>query len=260
MQKFSLTCLGVGDGWSCADRNHAAFLYRFGATTLLLDCGEPVDRNLTAGGVDYDSIDGIFLSHLHSDHIGGFFMLMQGFWLQGRRRDLPVHLTGGAIKPLQSMLQALYLFDGLLNFRTRFVAHKAGRSVRIRNVQVTPFPTSHLDGLRMKFQKNFPVDFSAFCFLLQAGGLRIGHSGDLGRPEDLEPILQRPVDLLVCELAHFQPEDLFLYLRGRAIKRIVFVHLARAYWEDLGKTRRLAAKMLPEIPQTFAHDGTVISF
>jgi ribonuclease BN (tRNA processing enzyme) len=259
VQKFSLTCLGVGDGWSCADRNHAAFLYRFGATTLLLDCGEPVDRNLTAGGVDYNSIDGIFLSHLHSDHIGGFFMLMQGFWLQGRRRDLPVHLTGGAIKPLQSMLQALYLFDGRLNFRTRFVAHKAGRSVRVRNVQVTPFPTSHLDGLRMKFEKKFPVDFSAFCFLLQSSGLRIGHSGDLGRPEDLEPLLQRPLDLLVCELAHFQPQDLFLYLRGRAIKRIVFVHLARAYWEDLGKTRRLAAKMLPEIPQTFAHDGTVIS-
>jgi hypothetical protein len=111
----------------------------------------------------------------------------------------------------------------------------------------------------MKFEKNFPVDFSAFCFLLQSSGLRIGHSGDLGRPEDLEPLLQRPLDLLVCELAHFQPQDLFLYLRGRAIKRIVFVHLARAYWEDLGKTRRLAAKMLPEIPQTFAHDGTVIS-
>ena len=85
MKKFSLTCLGVGDGWPCADRRHAAFLYRFGKTTLLVDCGEPVDASLRAHGVKPDAVDRILISHLHSDHIGGFFMLMQGFWLEGRR-------------------------------------------------------------------------------------------------------------------------------------------------------------------------------
>lgn len=258
MRKFSLTCLGVGDGWPCADRNHAAFLYRFGPSTLLLDCGEPVDRTLKAGGFNYDSLDGIVLSHLHSDHVGGLFMLMQGFWLEGRRQDLRVHLPGGAVKPLQTMLQAVYLFDDLLNFRLRFFPLKKGGSFRVHDVQVTPFPTTHLEGLRLKFQKKFPGDFASYCFLLQWRGLRIGHSGDLGRPEDLEPLLRRPLDLLVCELAHFAPEDLFCYLRGRSIKRVVFVHLARAHWADLAKTRRLAAKMLPGIPQTFAHDGTVV--
>src|ERR1051325_11930468 len=40
MAEFSLTCFGVGDGWPCADRKHAAFLYRFGHATILIDCGE----------------------------------------------------------------------------------------------------------------------------------------------------------------------------------------------------------------------------
>ena len=260
MHKRSLTCFGVGDGWPCADRNHAAFLYRFNQTTLLIDCGEPVDGRLKASGVKYDALDGILISHPHSDHIGGFFMLMQGFWLEGRRKDLPVHIPGGVIKPLRQMLKAVLLFDGLMDFKTRYHPLRSARPFRVRNVQVTAFPTTHLEGLRAKFQRKSRADFSAFSFLLQADGVRIGHSADLGRPQDLDPLIQKPLDLLVCELSHFSPEEIFFYLRGRRIKRIVFVHLGRNYWEDLARTKRLAARMLSGIPHTFARDGDRIGF
>jgi hypothetical protein len=103
------------------------------------------------------------------------------------------------------------------------------------------------------------MDFSAFSFLFQYGSLRIGHSADLGKPEDLEPLLEKPLDLLVCELAHFPPEEMFIYLRGRRIKRVVFIHLGRTLWEDIAKTRRFASKMLPDIPHTFAHDGAIFN-
>jgi ribonuclease BN (tRNA processing enzyme) len=256
--KGSLTCFGVGDGRSCPDRNHAAFLYRLGATSLLVDCGEPVDRNFTASGSGPETLDGIVLSHLHADHVGGLFMLLQGLWLRGRRRALPVILPGDAIRPLRQMLRAMYLFDELLKFRLRFTAWQAGRPVMIRNVRVTPFRTTHLDNLRARFQKKYRGDFAACCLLLEYGDTRIGHSADLGRPEDLEPLLQQPLDLLVCELAHFSPAQIFRYLRGRRIGQIVFVHLGREPWENLARTRRLAKKMLPHLRHRFATDGEVI--
>ena len=259
MKRFSVTCLGVGDGWSCADRRHASFLYRFGKTTLLVDCGEPVDGALQAAGHHPDAIDSILISHLHADHIGGFFMLMQGFWLEGRKKELPVRMPGGAIKPLCEMLRTVFVFDELLNFRSKFLPLKSGKPFAVRDVQVTAFPTSHLEGFKAKFHKKYRMDFNAFCFLLQSGGLRIGHSGDLGKPADLDPLLERPLDLLICELAHFPPEEMFFYLRGRQVKRVVFMHLARAYWEDFSKTKKLAAQMLPDIPHSFAHDGAVFS-
>jgi hypothetical protein len=53
--------------------------------------------------------------------------------------------------------------------------------------------------------------------LLESGDKRVAHSGDLGEPEDLEPLLKKPVDLLVCELAHFSPEAIFSYLSGRPV-------------------------------------------
>jgi ribonuclease BN (tRNA processing enzyme) len=257
---FSVTCFGTGDGSPCADRNHASFLYHFGGTSILLDCGEPVDRCYKASGLSYDAIDSIFISHLHSDHVGGFFMLMQGFWLEKRRKDLPVYLPGYAIKPLREMLKAVLIYDELLEFRLRLLPLRKEKPVSIGRLRVSAFHTSHLDRLRAQFRQARRSNIAAYCFLLEAGGRRVGHSSDLGKPEDLEPLLQKPLDLLVCELAHFSPEQLFSYLRGRSIKRIAFVHLLRPLRENLAKTRRLAAKMLPDIPHTFPNDLEEIRF
>ena len=254
MHPFSVKCFGVGDGWPCPDRNHSSFLYRFGRVTLLIDCGEPISGSFKASGLDYDSVDRIFISHLHCDHIGGFFMLMQGFWLEQRQKDLTVHMPRDGIKPCRLMLDAACIFDELMAFRMKFEPLKAGEPVVVHNVRVTPYSTTHLENLRQTFQKQYPQDFAAFSFLMESDRLRVAHSADIGAPEDLAPLLVKPLDLLVCELAHFRPEDLFRYLHGRDIKKLVFMHVARRHWESIEETRALAAKMLPDIPFSFAHD------
>jgi ribonuclease BN (tRNA processing enzyme) len=260
MGRFSLKYFGVGDGWACADRNHASFLYQFGKTSILIDCGESVSRSFKCSGLPADTIDHIFLSHLHADHTGGFNMFIQALWLEQRKKQLQVHMPAEGINPLRHMLRTAYIFDELLNFRLRFEPLKAGRSVAAGEVQVMPFHTTHLERLRAAFHKRYPQKFEAFCFLMEAGKLRIGHSADLGSPDDLAPLLAKPLDLLVCELAHFEPADLFDYLRGREIKRIAFVHLAGPFWKNLKKTRQLAAKMLPDVEISFPFDQEEISF
>jgi ribonuclease BN (tRNA processing enzyme) len=260
MGKSSLKCFGVGDGWPCADRNHSSFLYRFGDVSLLVDCGEPLSRGYKALGLSYDAPDGVFISHLHSDHTAGFFMFLQGLWLERRTKPLTVRMPADGIKPFQQMMRAGMIYPELLQFKLRFEPLKAGRRVTVAGVKVTPFHSSHLDQLRLAFQKKYPQKFQAFCFLLEAGRTRVGHSADLGRPEDLAPLLQKPLDLLVCELAHFSPEAMFRYLRGRRIKHIVFVHLARPYWDNLQRTRKVASRMLGGIPFSFARDGEEFKF
>jgi hypothetical protein len=256
--KNTLTCFGVGDGGPCADRNHASFLYRLGKATLLIDCGEPVDRSLKSTSLSYDSVDGILLSHMHSDHVGGIFMLMQGFWLEGRKRELPVYLPGGAAQPLRRMLEAVLLFDGLIGFRLKFIPLISKKRLVVNGVRVTSFPTTHLDGLRRRFGKKQRADFSSYCFLLESGGLRIGHSADLGRPEDLDPLMKKPLDLLVCELSHFSPDKIMAYLAKQPVKQVVFVHLAGRHYRNRAGLRRLAAKELRGIPCDFPADGAVI--
>jgi len=258
MDNFSLKCFGVGDGWPCGDRMHSSFLYRFGNTSILIDCGESVSGRYKATGLHYDTIDRIFISHLHSDHIGGFFMLMQGFWLEQRQKELPVSMPAEGSKLFRRMLNAAFIFPELLQFRLRFENLRARKPVLTGDVRVTPYHTTHLEQLRLAFHKNYPGDFESFSFLIEAGKLRIGHSADIGAPSDLEPLLRKPLDLLVCELAHFRAEDLFWYLKGRSIKKIVFMHVARQYWEKLAATRALARKMLPGMNFMFARDGEEI--
>ena len=67
------------------------------------------------------------------------------------------------------------------------------------------------------------------------------------------------MDLLVCEMAHFEAADLLKYLQGKSIKRILFIHLSRTQWAQLDLNRRMAASMLPDIEIRFAHDGHQLS-
>jgi hypothetical protein len=186
-------------------------------------------------------------------------MFIQGMWLEGRRKPLKIYLPGKAIKPLREMLNTVFLFDEVLPFRLRLHALDNERSVKIRDVRITPFCTTHLERTRARFGKKYPADFSAYCFLIEHKGVRIGHSADLGRPEDLEPLVTNPLDLLVCELSHFTPGQIFSYLRSRLIAQIAFVHIGRAYRQDLPALRRLARKQIPNIRCHFPNDGDELS-
>src|SRR3989442_1622529 len=176
MRSLSLTCFGVGDGTASAARNHSSYLFGFDTVNLLIDCGEPISRSFKSSGLSYDTIDRLFLSHLHSDHFGGLFMLLQGFWLEQRRKELPVHLPAEGIEPLRQMLRAAFLFDEILPFRLSFEPLRARQPVAVGHVRVTPYLTSHLDTLRKSFQAKYPGDYAAYCFLLETDELRVGHS------------------------------------------------------------------------------------
>src|SRR5215468_5401982 len=243
----SVICFGTGDGAPCEDRNHASFLYRLGRTTILVDCGESVDRSYKASGLSYDAIDAIFLSHLHSDHVGGFFMFMQGMWLEGRRKPLKVYLPRRAIRPLREMLNTVFLFAEVLPFRLELLPLEKEKRVKVREVRITPYRTTHLDSTRAWFGKKYRADFCAYCFLVEHKGVRIGHSADLGKPQDLEPLTAAPLDLLVCELSHFTPNEILSYLRPHRIKQIAFVHIGRAYRQNLSGLRRLTRKLIPNM-------------
>ncbi len=253
-----MVCLGTGDGWPCPDRNHSSYLYELADARVLIDCGESVSRTLAARRFDWDRLDAVVLSHTHADHFGGLLMLLQGLWLEGRKRELRILLPSHATNLLRQMLLHAYLFNELFGFKLRIEALHAGHVERIGRLRLTPFATTHLDGLRMAFHNKYRVGFEAFGFVIEGAGRRIVHSADLGSPEDLLPLLTKRVDLLVCELAHFLPTELFTILRGHPIKRMAFIHLARSLRQRLSPVKRLAAQKLPAVACAFPKDGDVL--
>ena len=71
-----------------------ALVVQVGSTTLLMDCGFSVSETVTRLarlGLQAEQIDGILVTHEHSDHIAGVARL-------ARKLDLPVWMTHGTLR------------------------------------------------------------------------------------------------------------------------------------------------------------------
>jgi ribonuclease Z len=66
---IDVVLLGTGNPLPDRDRAGAATLVRAGGRTMLVDAGRGVCMRLVAAGVLPVMLDGVFLTHLHSDHI-----------------------------------------------------------------------------------------------------------------------------------------------------------------------------------------------
>lgn len=257
----TVTFLGTSDGLPSPDRHHAALLVQIAGRRILLDCGEPCSHTLKSMRADFDAIDAVIITHTHSDHVAGFPMLIQSMWLEKRKRPLPVWLPGHAIEPLRRWMEACYLFPEQYKFAIQWRPLSARSRIRLGDVKVRAFRTTHLDHTRDRLAGRYPsVGFDAHSLLIEAGGKRMVYSADLGQPEDLGPLLAQPVDILVTELAHFHPKRLFAFLAPHEVQQIAVTHAGRHVRQQLTAVRQLARKTLRGRDVRFVNDGDVLKF
>ena len=64
---------------------------------------------------------------------------------------------------------------------------QTGKAVVMETVEVSPFPTTHLDGFK-RMTGNDQVE--SFLFEITAAERRFVYSGDLGAPSDLNEVLK----------------------------------------------------------------------
>jgi len=258
----SLLFLGTGPGTPVAGRFCSSCLVHSDDARILVDAGEPCSQRLVSAGVSAADLDAVLVTHGHSDHIGGLPMLVQTAWLAPRKRPLPVWLPRELIGPLRAWLDAVYLPSSLLGFPLELNAWNTRQTVSpAAGIEVSIFPTTHLRGLQRKIDAASEGRFEIFGLDINCRGRRVIFSSDLGAPSDLEAALSAPCDVLVCELSHFRPEDLFGALRGRTIGQLVFNHLAPGLNGGEEDLVRAAREALPEVGKvTAVRDGDRIEF
>lgn len=227
---------------------------------MLVDCGEPATRALLQAGVHADELDHIFISHLHFDHVGGLFTLLQGLWLAPRRQPLTVHLPAVGVRRVRELMRAACLFDDWTPFPLTFHPLRVGKGVAVKGVVVTPLASNHLQVLQPAQGVRQPRLSQAYSFLLETGQRRVAHSADLGGLADLVGLTRRPLDLLVCELSHLDPAEVVAHLAGKPIRQVVFVHLSRAQWRRRAQIEARATRALRPIQVHIPSDGARLNF
>jgi phosphoribosyl 1,2-cyclic phosphodiesterase len=144
-------------------------------TAILVDAGlsgAELERRFSSRDIDPQSLDGIVVSHEHTDHI-------QGVGVLSRRFGIPVHMTGSTMRVAGGHLGPLYkarCFD-------------CGRDFSIGSLCLRPFSVSH-----------DAVDPAGF--IIRDGSVQIGIATDLGIATQLVCYHLKGCRLLVLEANH----------------------------------------------------------
>ena len=110
-QEIKVTLLGTGTPSPVMNRFGPSILLEAGGRKFLFDAGRGALQRLGQARVRWQDVDGVFITHLHSDHVVGFPDLWLTGWLVGQRnRSLLVWGPMGT-KAMTSHLEAAFEFD-----------------------------------------------------------------------------------------------------------------------------------------------------
>ena len=216
-----LLILGSGAALTDGSREPTMLALRGPHSTVLIDCGANVVRQLQQLGVPLDSIERLILTHSHPDHTSGFGLLVEMLWLSGRRAPLPVHALPDTIDVARRLFAPWDTHDwkGLPELHWHPVSTEIGAPI-ITGVdfEMTAAPGEH----------SVPV-IGVRARDLQTGRALV-YSAD-GQPSAGIRKLAQDADLLVHEATghypgHSTAEDAAHLARAAQVKKLILVHLA----------------------------------
>jgi ribonuclease BN (tRNA processing enzyme) len=188
-----LLVLGSAAGFPSPGNGYSSCLWRTDTAEVLIDAGEPCSRSLVEHGLYPSTLDAVFLSHGHADHTGGLPMLIQTAIILKRSKPLTLVMPAELVAPLHAWLEATYIGPSVAPFPMSFVSWEDQPVFTGFGLQVKPERTRHLEYLR----PSSGLPLHAFSLRIVGGEVNLVVSGDIAGPEDLEPQLRPPVDLLV---------------------------------------------------------------
>jgi len=196
-QTIKVTLLGTGSPVPVMERFGPSILVEAGDQKFLFDAGRGALQRLTQAKVKYKEIQGVFFTHLHSDHVVGFPDLWLTGWLTGQRVT-PLLIWGPTgTKKMTANLEKAFEYDIKARISdntgsSNGVAIKAedikeGVILEKNGVKITAFDVDHG---RVKPALGYRIDYAGRSVVL---------SGDTRRSENLIQY-SRGVDLLIHEV------------------------------------------------------------
>lgn len=196
-QDIKVTLLGTGTPAPVMNRFGPSILVEAGSQKLLFDAGRGAMQRLTQAKVNWRNVQGVFITHLHSDHLVGFPDLWLTGWLV-QERETPLRVWGPkGTKKMMSHLEQAFEYDIRIRVQDdRAVAEgavmlaediAAGYVYEAGGVKVSTFDVDHA-----------PVS-PAFGYRIDYAGRSVVLSGDTRFSENLIRHAEG-VDLLVHEV------------------------------------------------------------
>src|SRR6185295_12952991 len=242
---FTVTLLGTGTPTLRTDRFGPSTLVEAGGLRLLVDCGRAATLRLAQLGIPLSTVQDVFLTHLHSDHVNGLSDLWLTGWLPGGGgRSVAFKVRGPAgTKDMMRYLGLAHAPDIKMRIADQALPQRGvdveaadideGVIYDQAGVRVTAFDVDHGEVIKPAF--GFRIDYQ---------GRSVVISGDT-RPSDNLLRHSKGVDVLVHEVMAARAE----YLSASPAIQTIMAHHTSP--EQAG---RIFAEVKPRLA-VFTHVG-----
>jgi ribonuclease BN (tRNA processing enzyme) len=223
---MKLTIVGCGDAFGSGGRLQTCYHVDAGGTRFLIDCGATALIGLSRLGIDPNTIDTIFISHLHGDHYAGLV-----WWLvhaqHVAKRAVPLTVIGPPGVKARFEAAAEALFPG---------SSKVPRRFDLRFQELTQSMPWQVGSIRVAaFEVEHPSGAPSHALRFDIGGKVLAFTGDTQWVETLVPAGQG-ADLYIMECYHFEGSPRY-HMSWKKIageldrigaKRVLLTHMAEA--------------------------------
>ena len=235
---------GTSHGVPEPGRRCSSTLIEVGERRYFVDMGTQSIEQLITRRIPVESVKGVFVTHMHGDHTNGLVSFLDLCSWHFRTAD-PVVCLPEPVDEAVSVLSAWIACNHAAMRPFRFLPVKEGIIYEDEAIRVTAYPTRHVE--------------NSHALLIEAEGKRVLFTGDLGGPSIDFPVavLDEPLELAVCECAHFAGTSYVPVLEGKKnLRQLCFNHYTNAaiLMPPVGEI----AKALGDIPVFCASDGTEI--
>ena len=215
---MKLTFIGSSHGIPEPHRKCSCLMVEAGKNIYFVDMGTNAIDALRNRGRSVDAVKGVFITHMHGDHTNGLIPFVDLLNWYFKTPDPVICLPDPeAAEVIQSWLKVT------LNHANKPITYRQISSGEIYNdgvLKVTAFATLHCPG--------------SFAFLLEAEEKKVLCTGDLSRPGVDFPDVAKtvPLDLLICEAAHFPATEYLPVLEKCDIAQVCVTHYSPRFHQS----------------------------
>lgn len=242
---MKIVFLGSSHGVPEPNRKCSSALIEAGGSKYIVDMGTNAIEDLITRGIAAREIRAVFITHMHGDHTNGLITFLDLCSWKFKDADPAVFLPGDVARTRAALTEWLACNDTVMR---PFDLHKVEEGVIYDDgtLKVSAYGTKHTR--------------ASFAYLIEAEGKRVLFSGDLstkGPAVDFPlTVLDEPLDLAICECAHFDATEYLPLFEGKKnLHRLCFNHYSERWLASVLEMPRL----LPDLPVLRATDGTEIT-
>ena len=215
---MKLIFIGTSHGVPETNRRCSSCFLEVNEDYYIIDMGSHIVEDLQNRGISMDQVRLAICSHPHGDHTNGLISFVDLLnWYFKTADPLILIPDGRLLPPLRAWVIASTegkpLRDGL-----RIETFSEGVAYQDDNLRITAIRTKHCE--------------YSYAFLIEAENKSILFTNDLSRTlVDFPQIPSgKKLDLLICEGAHFSPEDGIAFFDESKANRVLFNHVNDKRW------------------------------